>query len=188
MKLSILAAVLAATVAGLLTTAFGPGAALAQTNVCQANPSPVDPADPSIIVTSPSAGASVTSPIHVEGKARVFEATVSIKLIDANGVLANTTTRAAQGQVLSEFSADISLDLPAATGPVNVCLLVFEVSAQDGSQTNVVQIPLTIAPAGLPSTGTGGASEGGHVAWLVAGLALAGFGLVGGGLAGRRVR
>ena len=179
MKLSIL---LFFAALGFIAASVGSGTALAQQNVCQANPSPVDPSDPSIIVTSPSSGASVTSPIQVAGQARVFEATVSIKLIDANGVLVDTTTNAAEGQVLSPFSTSVALSVTSST---SACLWVFEVSAKDGSPVNVVQIPLTLQPARLPSSGTGGPSS--VARWPAALLAVAGLGLFGSALLARRL-
>ncbi len=183
MKLSILGIPLFFAALGLTTATLGGGAVIAQQNVCQANPSPVDPSDPSIIVTSPTAGTSVTSPIPVEGQARVFEATVSIKLMDANGVLVDTTTNASEGQVLSPFSTNVAFSV---TSSISACLWVFEVSAKDGSPINVVQIPLTLKPAGLPSTGMGGPSD--VTRWPAKLLALVGFGLVGSALLARRLR
>ena len=191
MKLSLVAALFVAL--GILATMLGGGAALAQQNVCGTNPDPVDATDPSIIVTAPIANASVTSPLHVTGQARVFEATVSLKLVDATGnELVATTTQAAEGQVLSPFSADVSFSVTSSS---SACLWVYEVSAKDGSPVNVVQVPLTLTVATtptaapvLPSTGMGGTSESGQVAWLIGALAIAGFGVTGGAVAVRRVR
>lgn len=183
MKNVILAALFIATFA---VAASGGGAAHAQQNACPTNPSPVDATDPSIIVTAPAANASATSPLHVEGQARVFEATVSLKLIRSGGGEIDMTTQAAEGGVLSPFSADISFSVSAAD---SACLWVYEVSARDGSPTNVVQIPLTLNPsAGLPSTGTGVASASTHLAWLMGALAIAGAGLTGVAVVARRVR
>lgn len=191
MKYPILAALFIAAL-GAFATSSG-SAVHAQQNVCQTNPSPVDSADPSIIVTAPVANASVTSPLHVTGQARVFEATVSLKLVDATGnELVATTTQSAEGQVLSPFSADVAFSVTSSS---SACLWVYEVSAKDGSPVNVVQVPLTLTVATtptaapvLPSTGMGGTSESGQVAWLIGALAIAGFGVTGGAVAVRRVR
>jgi len=114
-------------------------------NGCPENPSPADPADPSIIVSAPATGATVTSPVHIAGQARVFEATVSIAIIGAvDGVLADTFTTAAEGApTLAAFATDVSI---APTRAQNGCLLVFESSARDGSSVNIVQVPVRIAP------------------------------------------
>ncbi len=168
---------------GALATVGTPGAH-AQQSACKPNPSPVNASDPSIIVTAPAAGASASSPIRVTGQARVFEATVSLTLYDGSGAeIASTTTNAAEGQVLSPFSTDVSY-----TGATlaSACLWVFEASARDGSPVNVVQIPL--GAAGLPTTGSGGRGDLGHsIAWLFGGLTVAGAALAAGGwLAFRR--
>jgi hypothetical protein len=177
------------TLAGVLAASLllGAGATQAQTNPCQTNPSPVDSADPSVVVSAPTANASVTSPLTVTGQARVFEATVSLALYDASGnEIASTTTMAAEGGVLSDFTGSITFSVTASTP---ACLWVFEASAQDGSPTNVVQVPLTLTTGtgGLPSTGTGpdGSSS---LAWVLAAAAAAGAGLLGAGWAYRRMR
>jgi Immunoglobulin-like domain of bacterial spore germination len=159
MRITIPAALLAAALflPALLSTS---NTALAQGGVCQANPSPVDEADPSIIVDSPTAGSTASSPLTVSGQARTFEANVVLTLFDASGnEIATTNGLAAEGGVLSPFSIDISFSVSADT---EACLWVFESSAQDGSPINVVQVPLTLSASGEPlspvvpaATGTG---------------------------------
>lgn len=168
---SLLAVTLLFLLAGLQLAV--PHTGLAQESACQANPSPVDASDPSIIVSGPSDGASVTSPITVEGQARVFEAVVSFALYDASGTeLSTATGQADEGQVLSPFTATIDFSVTADTP---ACLWVFEASAQDGSPVNVVQVELTLQPEpSLPPTGSGPVDDGGPPAswlWLLAGLA-----------------
>jgi hypothetical protein len=183
MKTAIIAsAVLAIAIFAATLSAGGAGA---QQNICQPNPDPVDASDPSIIVTAPASGATVTSPVHVAGQARVFEATVSLTLYDAGGSeITSTTTNAAEGQVLSAFSADVSFTV---TSDTPACLWVFEVSARDGSPVNVVQVPLTLRATGLPPTGSSGPTDAvPMLGWLIAGLALAGAGLVAAGRLGTR--
>lgn len=184
MKVSLFGAALLAVLMGVTGTAIGTTGVWAQQNLCQANPSPVDASDPSIIVTAPSANAAVTSPIHVTGQARVFEATVSLTLFNASGgELVSTTTNAAEGQTLSAFSADVAFSV---TSDTPACLWVFEASAQDGSPRNVVQVPLTLRAGGLPLVGSGGATARASLAWLVGALGVAGAGLIGAGLLARR--
>jgi hypothetical protein len=180
MKLALIAAALFA-----LTLAAVPlaGPAHAQQGACQTNPDPVDAADPSVIVDAPTSGATVTSPLHVEGQARVFEAVVSLALYDADGdEIVATTTMSAEGQVLSDFSTDVAFSVTADTP---ACLWVYEVSAKDGSPVNVVQVPLTLRAAGttLPPTGSGGATDAAPYALfaIAAALSIAGAGLVGAG-------
>lgn len=185
MKTSVIVAIVAITI-GIFATSLGVGGAHAQQSPCQSNPDPVDASDPSIIVTAPASGATVTSPVHVAGQARVFEATVSLTLFDANGdEITSTTTNAAEGQVLSAFSTDVSFSV---TSDTPACLWVFESSAKDGSPVNVVQVPLTLRATGLPPTGSGGPTSAvPMLGWLIAGLAFAGTGLIAAGRLGKRV-
>lgn len=173
--------------AGTLTTA---PTALAGNGVCPENPHPPDAADPAIIVDRPANGAAVTSPIAVEGKARVFEATVSIELYDAQGnVIAEGFTNAAAGAPeLAPFSTTLPFAVSETQGG---CLRVFEASAKDGSPTNVVQVEVTLEAASAaptpqaPETGSGSvdnsgtgslATTGAVVILLLAGIA-GGYGL-----------
>jgi len=71
-----------------MALALGIQGAHAQQNVCQANPAPVDAGDPSVVVAEPAANASVGSPLHIEGQARVFQALVSgIGFIGAGAII-----------------------------------------------------------------------------------------------------
>jgi hypothetical protein len=142
-----------------------------------------------MIVDSPAAGATVTSPLTVTGQARVFEANVVLTLFDASGnEIATTNGLAAEGGVLSPFSIDITFSVSADT---EACLWVYESSAQDGSPINVVQVPLTLSaalsPAAAPTTGTGGADDSSvPPAVLLAGLAAVAIALIATGAFVRR--
>lgn len=113
---------------------------------CPLNPGPVNPLDPSMVVQSPGNGATLSSPLTVTGSARVFEATVSLRLLDTDGaVLTETFTTAAEaGPALAPFTGAVPFDVAASTP---ACLQVFEESARDGSQRNVVQIGVILSPA-----------------------------------------
>jgi hypothetical protein len=94
--------------------------------------------------------------VTISGRARVFEANVSITIFDAAGnVLVETFTTAAEaGPVLAPYSAQVTFTT-AAEQPG--CIRVFEASAQDGRPVNVVQVEVTLAPATTPpKTGSGG--------------------------------
>lgn len=149
---------LATALTGFMAILVAMVSPFAQANaaVCPPNPSPVDSSDPNIIVNSPSAGATVTSPVTISGQARVFEANVRITIFDAAGnELADTFTTAAEGApALAPYSAS----LPFTTSTTQQgCIRVFEESAQDGSPVNVVQVEVTLAPATTPpNTGDAG--------------------------------
>jgi hypothetical protein len=109
---------------------------------------PGDYADllPAIVVASPVIGERVTSPVTVAGTADVFEATVSVRILDAAGAeIATTFTNATCG---TGCRGDYSVVVPyrlASEQPGTV--QVYEVSAEDGSRIDVVNIPVTLAPS-----------------------------------------
>lgn len=100
---------------------------------------------PAILVSSPSVGARVANPVTVSGTANVFEATVSIRILDASGhEIARTFTTATCGTgCRGNYSAAVSYRVSSEQrGTIEV----FESSAKDGSATNVVRIPVTLTP------------------------------------------
>jgi len=118
-------------------------------NVCKTNPSPVNPADPNIIVRSPEQGAVVRSPLLITGLARVFEAQFNVTLYgELGGVIAETTGMAEQGQVLSPFEVELTF---AVAREQPACLWVYDLSAKDGSRMDVVQVPIALAPPLQPT-------------------------------------
>jgi Immunoglobulin-like domain of bacterial spore germination/Sporulation and spore germination len=98
---------------------------------------------PWILVQSPGIGERVSSAVHISGTADVFEAVVSIAILDQNGkVIASTFTMATCGTgCRGTWETDVAYDV-AATQPGTI--RVYEVSAMDGSKINVVNIPVTL--------------------------------------------
>jgi hypothetical protein len=98
---------------------------------------------PAILVQTPRLGERVESPVHVSGTADVFEAVVSIAILDQNGhVIASTFTMATCGTgCRGTFSTDVAYDVAATQ---HGTIRVYEVSAMDGSEINVVNIPVTL--------------------------------------------
>jgi hypothetical protein len=100
---------------------------------------------PAITVRSPVIGARVTSPVTVSGTADVFEATVSVRILDAAGhEIARTFTTASCGTgCRGDYSVTISYSVPRTQAGT---IEVFESSAKDGQPVNVQLIPVTLAP------------------------------------------
>jgi spore germination protein GerM len=98
---------------------------------------------PWILVESPRIGQRVSSPVTISGSANVFEAVVSISVLDEQGrTLASTFTMATCGTgCRGTYSTDVRYDV-GTTQPGTI--RVYEVSAMDGSQINVVDIPVTL--------------------------------------------
>jgi germination protein M len=98
--------------------------------------------EPAIWVTEPKFGARITSPVRVRGDAAVFEATVNIRLVTADGTkLAETVTTASEGAPgRGDFDARVSFT-PPPSGTKGY-LEVFWVSPKDGSEKDTVRIPV----------------------------------------------
>jgi hypothetical protein len=101
---------------------------------------------PAIVVDEPRVGTTTQSPLTISGTADVFEATVSVRVLDAEGkTIARTFATATCGTgCRGDFSASISYVVTKAqTGTVEV----FEVSAKDGRRTHVVAVPVRLSPS-----------------------------------------
>lgn len=100
---------------------------------------------PAILVETPIIGARVSSPVTVSGTANVFEATVSLRILDENGKeIALTFTTATCG---TGCRGDYSVSVPFKVDHEQQGTIeVFESSAQDGSPINVVDIPVILMP------------------------------------------
>lgn len=103
------------------------------------SPSP----DPAIVVTSPRPGDQVSSPVRIRGNADVFEATVSIDILDSAGIpIVRTFTTATCGTgCRGTFSTSVRFAVDT-TQPGTI--RVYESSAKDGKPINVVDIPVTL--------------------------------------------
>jgi hypothetical protein len=99
---------------------------------------------PPIFIDPPFTTAS--SPLGVAGTASVFEANVSLRL-EANGeTLAEGFATAAEGAPgRGRFEAMLDFDVDE---PTQGTLVAFESSANDGSETNVVRMPVRLCPSG----------------------------------------
>jgi spore germination protein GerM len=98
---------------------------------------------PWILVESPGIGERVSSPVRISGSANVFEATVSIAILDEQGrTVASTFTMATCGTgCRGTYSTNVVYDV-GTTQPGTI--RVYEVSAMDGSPIHVVDIPVTL--------------------------------------------
>jgi immunoglobulin-like protein involved in spore germination/sporulation and spore germination protein len=98
---------------------------------------------PLILVEDPGIGERVSSPVTISGTADVFEAVVSMVILDQHGeTVASTFTMATCGTgCRGTYSADVRYDV-GTTQPGTI--RVFEVSAMDGSPQHIVEIPVTL--------------------------------------------
>ena len=99
---------------------------------------------PAILVESPLPNATVTSPLEVTGTANTFEATFILNVLDGDGLIVyDEPVMATSGTgTRGTFDVTATFEVPrAGIGSV----IVFERSAKDGSQINIVEIPVHIS-------------------------------------------
>jgi Immunoglobulin-like domain of bacterial spore germination/Sporulation and spore germination len=100
---------------------------------------------PAITVQSPVIGQHVTSPVTVSGTADVFEATVSVRILDSAGnEIARTFTTATCGTgCRGDYSVAVHYAVPREEPGT---LEVFETSMENGQPIHLQLIPLTLTP------------------------------------------
>ena len=93
---------------------------------------------PAILVESPLPSEEVSSPLRVTGTANTFEATFNYELKDSSGKVVDENFVTATSGTGTRGTFDFT------TKPFDDfgSLVVFELSAEDGSRINVVEIPL----------------------------------------------
>jgi immunoglobulin-like protein involved in spore germination len=100
---------------------------------------------PLILVETPTFGETVNSPLRVTGTANTFEATFQYELKDAAAkVIAKHFVTATSGNG-TRGTFDFTARFNVHQGQ-NGALVVYEISAADGSRTHVREIPLKLAP------------------------------------------
>ena len=98
---------------------------------------------PAIVVTSPSPGDRVSSPVTIQGNADVFEATVSIDILDSAGepIVRTFTTATCGTGCRGTFSKAVRFVVDTSQEGT---IRVYESSAESGKPINVVDIPVTL--------------------------------------------
>lgn len=98
---------------------------------------------PSVLVESPVPGQAVHTPLRIRGTANTFEATFNVELIDEAGkVLGKRFVTATSGSgTRGTFDAEVPFEI---TREGAGSLVVFELSAEDGSRIHEQAIPLQI--------------------------------------------
>lgn len=103
--------------------------------------------EPPIVVRAPTPQERVSSPVTVAGTADVFEATVSIRIVDqdgqevASGFATATCGSGCRGRYSTELFFFVDRRQPGT-------IEVFEASAEDGSELFLVSVPVTLVPGG----------------------------------------
>jgi germination protein M len=97
---------------------------------------------PAVLVESPAPGEEISSPLRIAGTANTFEATFQVEVVGAGGrVLGKRFVTATSGSgERGTFAASVTF--AAQPGPAT--LVVYELSAENGSRIHEVEIPLEI--------------------------------------------
>ena len=98
---------------------------------------------PAILVESPLPGDAVSSPFHVTGTANTFEATLQIRLTDTGGTKVFEHFGTATSGTGTRGTYDETVTFTTANHGTGT-LRLFESSAKDGSEVNVVEIPVRL--------------------------------------------
>ncbi|MGB8652636.1 MAG: Gmad2 immunoglobulin-like domain-containing protein, partial [Mycobacteriales bacterium] len=100
---------------------------------------------PGILVDSPAAGASITSPVRVRGSANVFEAVFFVQVTDWDGRIVATRRVMASSGTGTRGTFDVTVSYKADRAGQGA-LVAYSHSPKDGARINVVEIPLRVAP------------------------------------------
>jgi germination protein M len=98
---------------------------------------------PAILLERPGVWQEISSPLALSGTANTFEATVSYRLVDQDGrVIVDGFLTATSGSgTRGTFDEEVTFEAE----PGRATLVLFEQSAMDGSEINIVAIPVEIA-------------------------------------------
>ena len=98
---------------------------------------------PAILVESPTLGNTVRSPMRVTGTANVFEAAFRINLVNWDGLIIADEIVMASSGTGTRGTFDVTIPFTVDRSGPGV-LIVFSDSPKDGSQINIVEIPLQL--------------------------------------------
>lgn len=136
-------------VAAVVLTSCSPGPGPSPTPSPTGAPTPSAPETteaPAISIASPAEGATVSVPFTVSGESNTFEAAVTIEIVDEAGMVACVRHLTATPGSGTAGTWEGTLAFPPEVNDLRVMLRVFAQSAEDGSVTDLVEYPITIAP------------------------------------------
>ncbi len=101
---------------------------------------------PVIVVADPLAGARVTSPVRVAGSANVFEANVTVKMLDANGKLVGHTFTTATCGTGCRGSYSVPVTFKIDREQRGTIVVSDDDAAGTGTPPHVVRISVLLSP------------------------------------------
>ncbi len=98
---------------------------------------------PAIFVESPAPGRTAGNPVRLTGTANTFEAAFMVRILGRDGSTIVEVPAMATSGTGTRGTFDVTVPYPLAAGGEGT-IVVYEQSAQDGSDINIVEIPVTL--------------------------------------------
>ena len=102
---------------------------------------------PVILVESPLPFAAVSSPLRITGTANTFEAAFRVNVVDAEGLIVFDEGAMATSGTGTRGTFDVTATFEVSR-PGTGSVILFEESAKDGSQINLVEVPVRMGTQG----------------------------------------
>ena len=99
---------------------------------------------PAILVESPLPFAEVTSPLRIQGTANTFEAQFRVNVVDGDGLIVYDEPAMATSGTGTRGTFDITATFEVPREGIGA-VIVWEESAKDGSQINLVEVPISVS-------------------------------------------
>lgn len=99
---------------------------------------------PAILVEAPLPFAEVTSPLRIAGTANTFEAVFRVNVTDGEGLIVYDEPAMATSGTGTRGTFDITATFEVPRPGVGA-VIVFEESARDGSQINILEVPIRVS-------------------------------------------
>ena len=99
---------------------------------------------PAILVEHPAPFEEVESPLRLRGTANTFEATFQITLVDWDGRIIHEQFATATSGTGTRGTFDVTI--PFTVNRKGGAVIVYELSAKDGSRIHLIEIPLQLQP------------------------------------------
>jgi germination protein M len=99
---------------------------------------------PAILVEHPAPFEEVASPLRLRGTANTFEATFQITLVDWDGRIIHEQFATATSGTGERGTFDVTI--PFTVDLKGGAVIVYELSAKDGSRIHLIEIPLRLLP------------------------------------------
>jgi spore germination protein GerM len=101
---------------------------------------------PAIVVTTPGSGDTVASPVTVSGTANVFEANVSVEVLDSGGKIVGKTSTTATCGTGCRGSYSVAVPFQVAKRQAGTIVVHDDDAAGTGKPPHEVRLPVTLSP------------------------------------------